>query len=785
MEQVYDTTKKLVNFVSIKWKYLIAFSLLLVIVNFGLAWQASVSLKKQFEQYQNRHSEQSKQQLAGLLDSSYELLIQAAYTIQHASDINFLNSQHHDVESYRNHILDNHELQAVYLFSKYTVNQAVQSWELPPDYKKKLTQVFASELSLSGIFCYDQCTIYSLVPVLQDDRSTAVLFVSKSVAELMQNFFHVSATDIGLVNPETRQIYALSHSKQYSDLLHKALLEQPFTASRQQVAWNGKTYSLEYIDNADSGSSSQFVILSDITRGLQTIDQSTRNSMLYGTLGLLSSMLVILYLTAKPISRILFLSKHLPLLSSNQHDEFRAQYQRYKHDPILSDELDKLELTSIKLADQLQASEKDLIWQAEHDALTGLKNRHRFRKDFEQILNSAIRFKHEGALLYFDLDQFKYVNDTSGHKTGDMLIRLVADQIAKTIRNTDVFARLGGDEFALILSETDEQGAVKLAEKIQETLTEITLPAHDYVHRTSASIGVVMFPRHGNNVEELVANGDIAMYHAKDSGRGNIYLFTESDSTREHIHRRLRWKDEIEKALVDRRLKLHFQPILNIQSKKISHHEVLLRLQQENGEMAPPCNFIPEAEQSGLINSIDFYVMREAFIHLSEATNTLSKVAINLSGKTINDQNLVSYIKKLLSDYRIAPERIIFEVTETAAVADVVVASRIMKEINALGCHFALDDFGIGFSSFYYLKQLPVEYIKIDGAFIRNIVDSLDDQLFVQAITTVISGLGKKTVAEYVEDAAAMQLLQEFGVDYAQGYYIGKPQANPQTTFHN
>ena len=305
------------------------------------------------------------------------------------------------------------------------------------------------------------------------------------------------------------------------------------------------------------------------------------------------------------------------------------------------------------------------------------------------------------------------------------------------------------------------------------------MPAQDYVHRTSASIGVVMFPQHGNNVEDLVAYGDIAMYNAKDDGRGNTHLFTESDSTREHIHSRLLWKDAIEKALHEKRLILYFQPIMNIQNRHISHHEVLLRLVNENGEIVPPGNFIPEAEQTGLINTIDFYVIKQAILYLSKSPDLQSKIAINLSGKTINDENLVSYIKELLYSFHVSAERIIFEVTETAAVADIVVASNIMEQINAIGCNFALDDFGIGFSSFYYLKKLPVEYIKIDGSFIRNIVNNPDDQLFVQAISKVISGLGKKTVAEFVEDDAALQLLNKFGVDYAQGYHIGKPQAEP------
>jgi EAL domain-containing protein (putative c-di-GMP-specific phosphodiesterase class I) len=294
-----------------------------------------------------------------------------------------------------------------------------------------------------------------------------------------------------------------------------------------------------------------------------------------------------------------------------------------------------------------------------------------------------------------------------------------------------------------------------------------------------------MFPRHGDNVEELIANGDIAMYHAKDNGRGNTHLFVESDSTREQIHRRLHWKDTIEKALDEKRLVLYFQPIMKIKSKQISHHEVLLRLVQEDGEIIAPGAFIAEAEQSSLINTIDYYVLKQAMLYLSETTDPHSKIAINLSGKTLGDENLVAYIKELIETFAIAPARIIFEVTETTAVADIFIASTIMTELTAIGCQFALDDFGIGFSSFYYLKKLPVEYIKIDGAFIRHLAENQDDQLFVQAISAVISGLGKKTVAEFVEDRTALDLLEKYGIDYAQGYYIGRPQPEPQLLYLN
>ena len=772
------------RFISIRWKYFIAFSIVLVIVNFGLSLQSSHSLKQQFEQHQHKISQQNRHQLSGLLNSSFELLTQSAYNIHHSLGDDIA-KQSGILEQKKLDFLDTYDLEEIFFISSKSLNNHLDTTSLPERFQEKLDKAFDSERAVNGLFCTQNCKLFSLVPLLQPDKSTAIIYISKSIAELLENFFLVSSNDIGIVNIKSQNIYAASNSQKTSGLLKHALDSGHIHKLEQRLKWKGNTYNLMYLENSFKHQDFRFVIVSNITTNLNTIKDSTSSSLLYGLLGLLTSLLILLLLMSKPVARIVSLSRNLPLLSSNRHDDFKAEYQPEQNKALVPDELDLLESTSMRLADQLQKSEKELIWQAEHDALTGLKNRHRFRHDFQQILKHSKRSGHEGALLYFDLDQFKYVNDTSGHQTGDILLKLVADQIKKTIRATDICARLGGDEFALILPETGKEGAIKLADKIQEMLAEISLPSEEHVHRTSASIGIVMFPSHGDNVEELVSNGDIAMYHAKDNGPGNTYLFSESNRTREQIHQRLRWKDIIESALNENRLILYFQPILDTTSNTISHHEALLRLVQDDGEILPPGTFIAEAEHTGLINLVDYHVLELALRHLSENKTAVNKIAINLSGKTINDENLVSHIIDLLSTYQVAPESIIFEITETAAVADILVASKIMKEIISIGCQFALDDFGIGFSSFYYLKQLPAQYIKIDGAFIRNITSNRDDQLFVQAITSVSSGLGKKTVAEFVENQEALDLVREYGVDYAQGYHIGKPQAEPQTSYHN
>ncbi|MGD2117032.1 MAG: EAL domain-containing protein [Chromatiales bacterium] len=779
-----EARQKAQRFVSIKWKYLLYFTIVLFAVNFGLSLLSSHSLKKQFDQQQQSQNKQQMQQLLGMLDNSREALIQAAY-ISHLS-INAVPGDEVTLDRfYKNNTTMLVEMDLDYLqFFQQPENFNIplaNKNQLPRNYQTLLHAAFQNEKPITGIFCNTACHIYAVVPLLRKDGSTGILFLSKSVAQLLEDFSSISGSDVALVNQADKRIFAITHAESRQLLVQRILERQHSYINsaglNNAIQHNDRSFSINKVSLPDDRH--QFMVLTDITTRLSSIEQSTRQSMLLGLAGLVFSEIMLFLLLTRPVARVQNLSQHLPLLSANQHQKFREKFHSESENHMFCDELDLLEQTSIQLASQLEMSERDLIWQAEHDSLTGLKNRHCFNEDFTRILNTAIRFNHHGALLYFDLDQFKYINDTSGHQSGDTLLRVVADRLQKIIRNTDEFARLGGDEFAILLPETHTIGAVRMAEKIHETLAQISLPANGYVHKISASIGIVIFPDHGSSVPELLAHGDIAMYQAKDSGLGQHHLFSTHDGAVETLHRRIAWKEIISDALTENRLILHFQPILNLASNRVSHHEALVRILSSDGELLPPGNFIPEAESSGLIRDVDFCVLELALKFLSESGNNQHTIAINLSGKTMNDARLVPTIRTLLARYQVKPERIIFEITETAAVSDFLTTSAIMKQINALGCEFALDDFGIGFSSFYYLKQLPAKYVKIDGAFIRNLPSSKEDQLFVRAITEVIQGLGKKTIAEFVGDDETVRLLSSYGVDYGQGYFIGKPVSDP------
>ncbi len=423
-------------------------------------------------------------------------------------------------------------------------------------------------------------------------------------------------------------------------------------------------------------------------------------------------------------------------------------------------------------------AESRLAWLSDHDALTGLLNRRRFQEELELVVTAARRHNKMGALLFVDLDHFKYINDTSGHHTGDALLKAVGKALSDNDA-ADIVARLDGDEFAVIVRGADDQEAIQVASGIEHDLHSLSFTAGNQKLRLSASIGVVLFPAHADTVADLLASADLAMFQAKEQGRGHWHLFSEDDKTREQLQHRLYWRDKVSKALAEAedRFILHFQPIMEIHSGRVSHYEVLLRMRDEDGSIIGPAQFVDAAERGGMINDVDRMVVSKAVRFLAKLNRYGYSVAfaINLSGYAFNDRQLLPHLKQELYNTQIDPSKVIFEITETAAVSDFAVANSLMRAIKDLGCRFALDDFGIGFSSFYYLKHLPVDYLKIDGSFIRQLADSLDDQTIVQAMSKVAVQFRKKTIAEFVETEAVLEKLRHFDIDYAQGYLISKP----------
>lgn len=422
-------------------------------------------------------------------------------------------------------------------------------------------------------------------------------------------------------------------------------------------------------------------------------------------------------------------------------------------------------------------AEERLAYLAEHDPLTGLANRQHFQHALARALAVARRSGRGGALLYLDLDGFKYVNDISGHQSGDALLRMVAEELVAAVRDTDLVGRLGGDEMGVLLQDCDRDGAAAVARKVSERLGSIRFPGLSAGRRVTASIGIVLFPAGDADVRQILANADIAMYQAKANGRACWHVYAEGERMQEKLQQRVHWEERIKRALEEGGFVMHYQPILDIHAGRISHYEALLRMRDADGSLVPPGTFMEVAEESGLIREIDRHVVELAVGRLCQLLQEgrSYKIAINLSGISINDDSLLEFLRLKLARHPGLPQHLIFEITETAAVADFTAARAFMQAVHALGCAFSLDDFGAGFSSFYYVKHLPVDYVKIDGSFISHLADSPDDQVFVRALAEVARGFGKKTVAEFVESERVLALLRAYGVDFAQGYLIGRP----------
>ncbi len=451
------------------------------------------------------------------------------------------------------------------------------------------------------------------------------------------------------------------------------------------------------------------------------------------------------------------------------------------HSSLSNEDSSQLLSTGLDITESKQL-ERNLSWLADHDSLTALYNRRRFEQELEDALDWANRHEVMGALLYIDLDNFKDINDSCGHQIGDIILRKVASTLTALTKDIDasahlICARLGGDEFAILLRNIDEESASILSGRILDKLYQIRHEEENFKFQLTCSIGIATFPGIETSSTELLTNADFAMYQAKLLGRNQYYLFKEDDSHREKINHRLIWREKIESALKEERFILYYQPILNIQTRKISHYETLIRMLDDNNELISPSLFINVAERLGLIQEIDHFILRSAIKKQAELLRQGYdiKLAINLSGKAFDDPELANIVHQAIDENNARAENLIFEITETAAVTDIVSAEKIMTEIQSLGCEFALDDFGVGFSSFYYLRELPVEYVKIDGSFINDLPSNTDNQILVKALSEVAIGFNKLSVAEFVDSLQTLNILSEAKVNFAQGYFIGKP----------
>ncbi|GAO36185.1 hypothetical protein SCT_1587 [Sulfuricella sp. T08] len=421
-----------------------------------------------------------------------------------------------------------------------------------------------------------------------------------------------------------------------------------------------------------------------------------------------------------------------------------------------------------------------LSYHATHDALTGLVNRREFERRLAELLVRARNLGQGHAFCYIDLDQFKVINDTCGHAVGDKLLRQLTYLLQEGMRESDTLARLGGDEFGVLLENCPLDRALKIAESLRQVVKDFRFSWEGRPFDLGASIGLVLIDADSVSIEELMSEADAACYAAKEKGRNRVQVFRPGNLELARRHGEMQWVSRISQALEENRFVLYCQKIAPLDGMQERHCEILLRLLDEEGVLVQPMDFIPAAERYNLMPAVDRWVIHHGLAtigqHLRERPGQAGEVfCINLSGASLSEENLEQFISEQLAMHQVPPRLICFEITETAAVANLEHAAALIKALRAEGCRFALDDFGSGLSSFMYLKFLPVDYLKIDGAFVKDMVDDTVDYAMVQAINTVGHVMGIKTIAEYVENDAILEKLRELGVDYAQGYGIHKP----------
>jgi len=444
----------------------------------------------------------------------------------------------------------------------------------------------------------------------------------------------------------------------------------------------------------------------------------------------------------------------------------------------ISEIVEALETTATALGER----DERLLRLANHDPLTGLFNRRRFVDELENVIAGCSGKRCRGALFFVDLDQFKYVNDTCGHPAGDRLIKSVAECLSATIGDRGTVARFGGDEFAILVPDAGKRDARDIADALLENMRQLSHVEDENVIHVHCSIGATMIRGDQATHDDLIAQADIACREAKASGRNRVEFYRVSRRETEQMAADVGWMRRLREAIDQDSFALRFQPVVSIETGETSHYEVLLRLKSEDGQMIGPDVFLPAAVRFGLMAEIDAWMIRtviRAQKHYRENHPSL-RLAINLSANAFETEDLTGYVRAMLAENDVAASDIAFEITENLAVRHLSHVEKQVASLRAMGCRVALDDFGKGYSSLGYLQQLSFDFIKIDGSFIRNIVKNPVDQKMVRLIAEIGREAGMETIAEYVQSAPAFSLLAEMGVDYAQGYYIGKPVAVPR-----
>jgi diguanylate cyclase (GGDEF)-like protein len=514
------------------------------------------------------------------------------------------------------------------------------------------------------------------------------------------------------------------------------------------------------------------------------LDFSLFHNQLLTNIKIAISVLLVLLIVSGVLARR-YLARALTAISDLQQPiaelakgNLAVEFKPAEHREI-SEIVEALETTASALGER----DARLLRLANHDGLTGLFNRRRLVEELKKEVDNVTVNEITSALLFIDLDQFKYVNDTCGHPAGDRLIRKVADQLKRTVHANGIVARFGGDEFAILVSDVKKSKAREVAEKVLEDMRRLAHIEDGNIFHVHCSIGITMIDSEKFDHDDLIAQADIACREAKENGRNRLKFFSMSEREAERIVADVGWVSKLRDAIDNNDFTLRFQPIVHIATGTITHHEVLLRLRADDNKTIAPDAFLPAAVRFGLMGEIDSWLVENAILELAEHRQDRPdlRFSINLSANAFETDDLTGFIKSHLDKNGVPPDAVIFEITESLAVKHLSHVEKQIASLRKLGCELALDDFGTGYSSFGYLQRLPVDFIKIDGCFVRDLVNNPVDQKMVRLIGEIGQEAGMRTIAEYVQDGPTLALLADLGIDLAQGFFIGRPTSVPTT----
>lgn len=806
------------RFFSIKWEVVAALSFVLLIFNGALSFVSYQNLKSQFVQQRDAIYKRHNAEIVALLDKETNNLLSLSSQIPLLADQG--RAGEGSVEDLAT-ALDRHwqilqlewglEAGAIYGLD----GELVQRWgsKAPSVAQSWARKVSETRYPVNAINCEFDCLHYVVSPAMVGGAYVGVLLIASDSVDSVLTMQAISQSIVGIVSEVKPELASTLESSEFSDirdwgvrvhamtdrsssvpLLKKVAEEHPFRYlldEEPRVIWQG-SYELSVFPIATSGGPRAYaLLLEDIATENLRIGTATRQSIGIGVAGLLVSELLLLLVLWRPTSHLQRQAEVLPLLAKSAFEKVRESLDnRQNWGPLnYRNELDILDQTAIELSYQLESLEKTVIERTEelrdlalNDSLTGLANR---RFCTEMATNAVHLAKRNGqaiALLFIDLDYFKKINDSLGHEIGDRVLKLVAERLRSCVRPSDTVARLGGDEFVILLQNINEsRNAGHVAEKVLERLAA---PMHiaDYELFVSGSIGIVLAPQDGDRSDELIRRADMAMYKAKERGRNKYQFFTQS--MHDEASESLTLENDLRHAIDEQEFVLHYQPKIDLKSNRIVGAEALVRWQSSRrGGMVFPDVFIPVLEETGLILPLGEWVFKQACAQVSEWRKTCEEsvcVAINLSPRQFADPRLRETLERIIESEQVSPEDIEIEITESMLAEDYERAVEVLNSLREVGVALSIDDFGTGYSSLAHLKRFPVNALKVDREFVRNIPEDKEDMEITSAVIAMAHKLGLKVVAEGVENQEHVEFLRENRCDYGQGYLYSKPIAPEQ-----